>query len=306
MAGHKYEGILVVDKETGPTSHDVVASMRTILNMRRIGHCGTLDPLASGILLVCLGAYTRLNEWLSAGEKEYETTFFLGATSDTCDAQGHISARQNIDIPAKDELVRQVQSFAGTIEQVPPAFSALKVNGVRSYELARRNLAVPLRARKVHISCIEVLQYEFPKLLLRVVCSRGTYIRSLAADLGERLNCGAYVHTLRRSRVGNLGLDKALELEQIRELSETGKIVHHFVPPQSALNDLGQVVLKPHQLKLFVHGSRVNIKPDLVEWEKKILAVYDPDMHFYGIGQWENQEGDLKPLKVFRQLVPGF
>ena len=306
MAGHKYEGILVVDKEIGPTSHGVIAALRSILNMRRIGHCGTLDPLASGILLVCLGSFTRLNEWLSAGEKEYESTFFLGATSDTCDAQGHITPRQNISVPTRDEIVRQAQHFAGTIDQVPPAFSALKVHGIRSYELARRNQAVPLKARKVHISSIEILHYEFPHLELRVVCSRGTYIRSLAAELGERLGCGAYVQALLRRRVGKMGLDKALTLEQIQEVSEAGKLAHHFVSPHSALYDLGQIVLKPHQLKLFVHGSPVSIKPELALQDKIVFAVYDPDMHFYGIGKWENQEGDLKPLKVFRQLVPGF
>jgi len=306
MAGHKHEGILVVDKEIGPTSHDVIASLRSILNMRRIGHCGTLDPLASGILLVCLGAFTRLNEWLSACEKEYEAIFFLGATSDTGDAQGHITPGQNITEPTMDEIVRQAQSFAGTIDQVPPVFSAIKVQGIRSYELARRKRAVPLKARKVHIRNIEILDYDFPQVTLRVTCSRGTYIRSLAADLGERLGCGGYVQALRRCRVGKLGIDKALTLEQVREVCNSGDLAHHFVAPHSALDNLRQIVLNPHELQLFVHGSSVSIKPECALQDKMVFAVYDPDMHLYGIGKWENKEGDLKPLKVFRQLVPGF
>ena len=306
MAGHKHEGILVVDKEIGPTSHDVIMSMRSILNMRRIGHCGTLDPLASGILLVCLGVFTRLNEWLSACEKEYEATFFLGATSDTGDAQGHITPGQNISEPARDEIVQQVQSFAGTLEQVPPVFSAIKVQGIRSYELARRKLAVPLKARKVHISKIEILDYDFPHLSLRVVCSRGTYIRSLASDLGEQLGCGGYVQALRRSRVGKMGLDMAMTLEQVREVCNSGDLARHFVAPHSALDNLSQIILNPHELKRFVHGSSVSIKPECALGDTMVFAVYDPDMHLYGIGKWENKEGDLKPLKVFRHFVPGF
>jgi len=306
MAEHKYEGILVVDKEIGPTSHDVIASLRSIVGMRRIGHCGTLDPLASGILLVCLGSFTRLNEWLSAGEKEYESTFFLGATSDTCDAQGHITPGQNITIPAEDEVIRQVRSFAGTIEQVPPAFSALKVQGVRSYKLARRNLAVPLKARKVHIRDIDVLHYDFPLVTLRITCSRGTYIRSLAADLGVRLGCGGYVQALRRCRVGKLGLDRALSLEQVREVVRSGKLTQHFVAPHNALDDLGEAVLDPLQLSSFVHGNPVSIKPDFAVPDKMVCAVYDSDKHLYGIGQWESIEGALKPVRVLRQLDPGF
>ena len=158
------EGILVIDKEVGPTSHDVVARMRRILGMRRIGHCGTLDPLATGVLVLCLGPYTRLSEWISSGDKEYEATLRLGAESDTCDAQGQIEAVSDAPVPSDTDVARAVASFRGEIDQVPPAYSAVKVDGVRSYKLARRNQAVDLKARRVQIHDLRVAEYDYPRL----------------------------------------------------------------------------------------------------------------------------------------------
>ncbi len=303
MAEHKYEGVLVVNKEQGPTSHDVVSSLRSITGMRRIGHCGTLDPLASGVLVVCLGRFTRLNEWLSAGEKEYETTFCLGATSDTYDAQGRITPSPDIEVPDSASVLKHLENFKGAIEQIPPAYSALKVEGVRSYKLARRNQAVPLKARRVHIAEIEVLHYKFPLLKLRVACARGTYIRSLAADLGAQLGCGGYVQALCRIRVGNLDLNEALILEQIRDAVSEGQLGQHFVPPSKALSGLSEIVLEPQRLERFAHGNPVVFEEEEDQRENQVCAVYNMDMKLCGIGRLEAEDGRLRPLKVLAPIL---
>ena len=302
MKDRKYDGLLVVDKERGPTSHDVVARIRQITKMRRIGHCGTLDPLATGVLVICLGRFTRLNEWLSVSEKEYRTVIGLGASSDTYDALGSITALRNVKVPKVDALLEKLQEFEGTIEQIPPAFSALKVHGVRSYKLARCNKAVPLKPRQVHIGAIEVINYTFPQLVLRIVCSKGTYIRSLAADLGLRLGCGAYVQELRRLRVGNLDLNQAFSLDRIREAEMEGRLELCFIPPHQALSGLPCVYLDPRRLMDFVHGHSVHLsRADAPQGQT--CAVYDIHQEFYGMGMREGQEV-LKPVKVLRDCQP--
>jgi len=269
--------------------------------MRRIGHCGTLDPLATGVLVVCLGRYTRLSEWLSAGVKEYLATFFLGATSNTFDAQGEIAPKVGI-LPSRPEAVDQaLKRFKGFIEQVPPAFSAVKVQGVRSYALARRHQAVPLKPRQVHITGIEVVDYDFPRLTLRIECSRGTYIRSLAADLGEELGCGAYVQALRRLRVGELDLQIALSLGAVEQAHQGGTLAENLVPVSRALSGLAKVVLQPEQLRRFVHGNPVALGASLGGGDgSQRCAVFDPDGTFFGIGEWEAESRKLKPKRVLR------
>jgi tRNA pseudouridine55 synthase len=303
---HTFEGILVVDKETGPTSHDVIARLRRLLSMRRIGHCGTLDPLATGVLIVCLGKYTRLNEWLIEGEKEYLATFHLGGTSDTGDAQGEItSSGRDISHPLQGEIENEIKNFEGTIEQIPPAYSAVKVDGVRSYVRARRREVVSLPARKVHIGKIQLLNFEYPLLHLRIVCSKGTYIRSLATDLGVRLGCGAYVQELRRTRVGNLQVEDALTLGDVERTVGKGDFPRYLVPIPRALGRWPQVALPADKIRDFVHGIRVAIDaaPEGEHGEDS-CAVYGLESEFFGMGKWEAKEDEiwLKPHKVFHSI----
>ena len=288
------EGVLVVDKTSGPTSHDVVAGVRRILNMRRVGHCGTLDPLATGILVICLGAYTRLSDWLSRGEKEYESVFFLGARSDTGDSQGKIEASTQ-DMPDLGVIRAALRRFEGRIDQVPPAFSAVKVDGVRSYRLARQQQAVTLEARQVEIGPIEILEYQPPRLRVRIVCSRGTYIRSLAVDLGEALGCGAYVDALRRLRVGTMGLARAITLEQLRQVSEEGRTEEVLMPVQEALSQLPNLELNAAELQVFINGGRVRLSEPQLEGGE--YAVYGSEGRLWGIGAWT--AGQFYPLRVF-------
>ena len=306
----KLEGVLVIDKETGPTSHDVIAAMRSIIGMRKIGHCGTLDPLASGVLVACLGGFTRLNPWLSEGEKEYDATFQLGGTSDTYDAQGTMTPTADGVIPTRSQVEEAVRRFVGTIEQIPPAYSALKVDGVRSYKLARQNRIRPLNPRRVRIRSIVVREYEYPALFLEIVCARGTYIRSLASDLGKKLGCGAYVAALRRTRVGRMGLDLALSLAQLQSKVDGGQIEQHFVDPSFALHSLRSVVLEKPELGRFANGNFVS--PGQIGGDESVsaesvelltCAVYDHDMQLCGIGEWDRPQGRLRPVKVFRQTA---
>ena len=295
-----YEGILVVDKEIGPTSHDVVAALRSTIGVRRIGHCGTLGPLASGVLVACVGGYTRLSQWLSEGVKEYAARLVLGATSNTYDAQGEIVETASHRTPSMDEVRDGIATFVGTIEQVPPAFSAVKVNGVRSYKLARADRAVELQPRTVTISSIDVEAYDYPTLDLHITCNKGTYVRSLAADLGDVLGCGAYVDRLRRTRVGAMGLERAMTVDEIRDASVNGTLEHHFVAPHEALRELREVVLEEVGLERFAHGNRVELEPAGWNEDGALCAIYDPQMQLYGIGEWNKPERSVKPLKVLR------
>jgi tRNA pseudouridine55 synthase len=300
MGEKKYNGVLAIVKESGPTSHDVVARLRRIVGMRRIGHCGTLDPLATGLLIACLGRYTRLADWLSLGAKEYCTTLILGATSNTYDAQGEIVPLKGAKPPTFEELESALVQFRGEIEQVPPAFSAVKVNGVRSYKLARRNEAVELKARTVRIGVLEVLNFNYPRVSLRIECSRGTYIRSLAEDLGKSLGSGAYVETLSRQRIGAMDLINAFTLEQIESAIAANELENCFTPPQTALSNIPEIILEKEGLLAFSHGNPVRRdivqNPDL----SNIYAVYDLESNLYGMGEWEG--GLLKPLKVLRNF----
>lgn len=288
------EGVLVVDKPSGPTSHDVVALVRRLFGVRRAGHCGTLDPLATGVLVLCLGVYTRLSEWLSRGEKEYETTLFLGGRSDTGDRQGHI-VPAGVPLPQQAAIAAALPRFEGSIAQVPPAFSAVKINGVRSYRLARRHQEVRLEARQVQVSAIELLEYAPPRLQLRIACSAGTYIRSLAADLGEHLGCGAYVEELRRLRSGELDLAEALTVDQLREVAAGGGLEEKLIPPRRALAGLTAVVLAAGELEVFAHGGVVRGPAPLPQ--DQLCAVYGQDERLWGLGRPE--AGQLRPVRVF-------
>src|SRR6266568_1984498 len=218
----EYHGLLVLDKPGGMTSREAVNQIqRRLPRGTKIGHTGTLDPLATGVLVVCLGHATRLAEYVQAMSKTYRSTFLLGATSDTDDVDGRITAMPTVQPPDRQQLEYRLAEFIGPIEQTPPAYSAVKVGGQRAHDLAREGTDVKLKARQVTVSRIDILSYVWPHLELEVRCGKGTYIRSLARDLGARLGCGGLVATLRRTAVGQFtaeqGIPPDAPLEQIRE-----------------------------------------------------------------------------------------
>ena len=290
-------GVLVIDKAKGPTSHDVIDSLRRLLRLRRIGHCGTLDPLASGVLVVCLGRYTRLNRWLSGADKEYEAEICLGAVSATGDAEGPIRRQANGMPPDAPSVAQALRAFTGAQEQVPPPHSAVKVAGVRSYKRVRRGDEVVLKPRRVHIHTLELLGYDFPKLSVRIHCSAGTYIRSLAADLGRVLGTGAYVAELRRLRSGSLGLDQALTLDQVASLRRAGQIEEALVHPRQALSELAAVELNEGKLVDFAHGKAIEYPAGA--GPRAVCAVFDAAETLFGLARWE--QGALRPVCVLRQ-----
>ena len=301
-----YDGFLVIDKDTGPTSHDVVAILRRTLGMRRIGHCGTLDPLASGVLVVCLGSYTRLSDLISSDDKEYEATFIFGSTSETGDAEGPISPVGDAQVPSPEQVAAHIERFKGVIDQVPHAYSAVKINGTPSYRLARRDEAVELKSRQIRIDALEIMRFDYPEIDLGIVCSKGTYIRSLAADLGASLGCGGYVKSLRRVRVGQLELPMALSLDAVAGAAERGTLAEKLLDPRVALAALPQVTLTPAGAESFSRGrpamfdSTEDIEADV---ECAVFVAAENGERLAGIGR-SSAAGEILPVKVLLQVEP--
>jgi tRNA pseudouridine55 synthase len=237
-------GLLVVNKKTKMTSHDVVERLRRVLKLKKVGHAGTLDPNASGILLACLGKATKIAGFLTGYDKEYEAMIKLGVTTDTYDQEGKILKTKD-DLKVSEKEVREiVESFEGEIWQTPPLYSAIKHKGKKLYEYARAGQEVERSKRKVFIKDIQVLEVNFPYLKLRVNCSKGTYIRSLAHDIGERLGCGAHLFSLCRTKVGPFELKQALELEAIEKIQSEGKIEDFLIPIEKVLSHIPSVIVK--------------------------------------------------------------
>lgn len=288
------EGILVVDKATGPTSHDVVAMARRTLQIRRIGHCGTLDPLASGVLVLCIGPMTRLSDWISRGRKEYEATVRLGATSSTDDALGEIRPGGG-GLPCLDQIEAAMVPLRGCIDQVPPAHCAVKVDGVRSYRRARRNEVVELSPRPVRVDRFEIVDFEPPRLRIRVECGKGTYIRSLARDLGAALGCGAYIESLRRLRIGTMCVEDAVGLETLRAGDDPEALQAAYVEPRLALRGILEPLdIDADAARVFAHGQPVAVVDARPGEERSVFA----GGRLVGIGR-TGEGGQVQPARVF-------
>jgi tRNA pseudouridine55 synthase len=212
------DGILVVNKPQGMTSHDVVDLIRRRFRLKKVGHAGTLDPMATGVLVVLIGSYTKLSAQFMSEDKEYEGSLMLGASSDTGDAWGKIS------VPAKqanftDEKIAKVfNSFVGDTEQLPPMYSSVKVNGKKLYELARKGLSVEVTPRKISIKNLDIVRISLPEVFFKLTCSKGTYVRTICADIGEELGCGAYMARLNRTRSGRFTINEAIPVEELRNM----------------------------------------------------------------------------------------
>ena len=246
-------GVIVVDKPVGPTSHFVVDAVRRGTGVSKVGHAGTLDPRASGVLVLCLGPATRLSEYLSRSTKGYEARVQFGKSTETYDAEG-AAIKDTGKSPPLEEIVRALPAFRGEILQVPPPYSAVKVKGKKAYELAREGEPVELEPRPVTIFKLEPLEYLPPDLILWVECSAGTYIRSLAHDLGETLSCGAHLAQLRRVKAGPYTLNEAVPLTKLQRAMADGSWSTYLRPAADALPDLPIVNLAPEELELVRNG----------------------------------------------------
>ncbi len=292
------EGVVNIDKPAGMTSHDVVQRVRRILGEKRVGHTGTLDPLATGVLVLCIGKATRIAQYLEAGEKEYEAVMKLGVVTDTLDADGRILETRTCQPPLRETVVSMIQRFVGTIMQQPPAFSAVKVSGIPSYKLARAGKAVPNKPRPVTIHSFELADYEYPFMSVRIRCSKGVYVRSLCADLGNALGLGAHVTKLRRTRSGRFSLGNAVSLEEIVETAEAEKLEKSMVTIDDALADVPPIPLAEEEAARVIHGSRVAC-PTRSETNGRggLVRLHDPLGRLLALARMEG--GMLRPELVF-------
>lgn len=235
-------GIINVYKEKGYTSHDVVAVLRKIAGQKKIGHTGTLDPDATGVLPVCLGRATKLCDLLTDRDKTYEAVLLLGKTTDTQDISGAILKEQPTDHLNEAEVTKVIESFKGTYDQIPPMYSALKVNGKKLYELAREGKTVERKSRKVTIYQIHIKEIQLPRVRMEVTCSKGTYIRTLCHDIGNLLGTGGCMEELTRTKVGRFELKDSLKLEELRDLAQNGRLEDALIPLDQMFSELQSVV----------------------------------------------------------------
>jgi tRNA pseudouridine55 synthase len=252
-------GVLVVDKPVGMTSHDVVQAVRIGTGIRRAGHTGTLDPRASGVLVILVGPAVRLSEYVSASDKRYQAIIRLGASTDTYDADGRFT-RQPMVSPVsigEQQFEDALKGFVGEIEQTPPPYSAVKVRGRRAYDMARGGEEVDLAPRKITVHHLEVLEWAPPEAVVDVHCSSGTYVRSLANDLGNVLGCGGYLVGLRRTKSGRFSLRDATPLRKLQEAFRAGNWYQYLIPAAEALGDWPAVELDPDQVEDVKHGHRI-------------------------------------------------
>jgi tRNA pseudouridine55 synthase len=290
-------GVLVVDKPVGLTSHDVVQIIRKGTNIRRAGHTGTLDPRASGVLVVLLGPAVRLSEYVSASDKRYQAILRLGASTDTYDADGRVVSSAPAEHISETEFDEALQTFVGEIEQMPPPYSAVKVKGRKAYEMAREGEEVELSPRKIKVYSLELLEWALPEAVIDVYCSSGTYVRSLAHDLGMKLGCGAHLVGLRRTKSGRFTLRDAVPLRKLREAFENGTWYQFLIPAAEALTDWPALELTQDQVEALRHGHRIAAESGSPQQacgvsemgELVALLSLDPDNN-----QWQ-------PKKVFFQ-----
>ena len=291
-------GVINIYKEAGYTSHDVVAKLRGILKQKKIGHTGTLDPQAQGVLPVCLGKGTKLCDLLADHDKEYEAVLRLGITTDTQDMEGNVLQESSVQV-SEEEVSTCILSFQGEQMQVPPMYSALKVNGKKLYELAREGKVVERKARPVTFHKIEVLWMELPKVKIRVQCSKGTYIRTLCNDIGEKLGCGGCMEELLRTRVERFALEDAVKLDEVQKAMEEGT-VDSLILPVDRILDQYPTAKTTTQGDLLVHnGNRLfsELLQEEPEAESGYVRVYDSEDTF--IGLFEKKTDQLVPVKMF-------
>jgi tRNA pseudouridine55 synthase len=289
-------GLLNLNKPTGVTSRDVVDLVALPLRPLRVGHAGTLDPLASGVLVVCVGVATRLIEYVQRMRKTYRTVAFLGAESDTLDADGRVVPVAEPRVPTEEEIRRVLRDQIGAITQKPPQFSALKVAGRRAYDLARAGREVDLAPRTVTVYRIDMRSYEWPRLELEIECGSGTYIRSIVRDIGQSLGCGALVEALVRTAVGPFTLADALIPQDLSAAS----ISVQLRPALEAVAGLPQLSLVDHEVRAIVQGQSAELRSarQNERFSGGEVALIGPDGSLIAIAEAERDSGRVTPLKV--------
>lgn len=301
-------GILNVQKEKGYTSHDVVAKLRGIIGQRKIGHTGTLDPDARGVLPVCLGRATKLCDMLTDKDKTYEATLLLGRTTDTQDITGTVLERSEVPDFRNEEIMDVLQSFVGEYAQIPPMYSAIKVNGRKLYELAREGKEIERKPRIVQIYQIRVQRIELPRIWIEVRCSKGTYIRTLCHDIGRRLGCGGCMEELLRTRTGRFCLEDGLTLEEIRRKKEDGSLMEAVIPIDEMFADYPRLKARGRGEALAKNGNPLSLSL-LCPYEgeqiksRQNIRVYDEADQFIAVYQWQENKDSYHVVKMFYEKL---
>ena len=298
-------GIINVFKEQGFTSHDVVAKLRGILQIKKIGHTGTLDPDAVGVLPVCIGKATRVCDMITDWDKQYEAVMQLGVTTDTLDMTGTVLSRKDVNVSERD-IIEVCDRFVGEIEQIPPMYSALKQNGKKLYELAREGISVERKPRKVNIKTLRINEIDMERktVTFTVSCSKGTYIRSLCDDIGRELGTGAAMLSLIRTRVGSFNYDDSFTLKQIEELRDSDELKNHITSVSDVFDFLPYRCTETYD-KLLYNGNKlpkdalVNMSEDGMEECKNfdMIKVFDSQNEFVGV--YKSDIDCYRPVKLF-------
>lgn len=297
------DGIINVYKEKGYTSFDVVAILRRILKIRKIGHTGTLDPEAEGVLPVCIGKATKTVEFLTDKTKLYAASFELGITTDTQDNTGNVISVSSV-CANEEDIIRAVKGFIGTYSQIPPMYSAVKVNGRKLYELAREGKTVERKPREVNIYSIDDITVTNRKVFMRVLCSKGTYIRTLCHDIGERLGCGAHMTSLIREKSGTFEINQSLRLTKIEELNNNNELDKYILPIDEIYFEYEKVIIDPKYDKALYNGNL--LKEDYLLYKALLkresnYRIYDYSHRFIGIYCYTKVHDiySLKPITLF-------
>ncbi|MCA0754081.1 tRNA pseudouridine(55) synthase TruB [Paenibacillus sp. N4] len=299
------DGILAVWKPEGWTSHDVVAKVRRILGMKRIGHAGTLDPMVTGVLPLCLGRATRVVEYIQERPKAYEAVLRLGIATDTEDISGTVLESQSVVNVTAAEVRAALERFTGRIDQVPPMYSAVKIDGKRLYELAREGQTVERKARQVTIHEIALIDAQLdldqPQIKFSVLCSKGTYIRTLCVDIGKALGVPATMASLTRTMSGGITQESCLTLEQIERLKQAGELERHLIAPDAAISHLERAEVPAASGKQALLGQKIAIRHAALDnpEDGRLVRLYNEGQTFLGIFQIDSQAAVLKPVKVF-------
>ena len=296
------DGVLNIRKEKGYTSHDVVAVLRKVVGQKKIGHTGTLDPDATGVLPVCLGRATKVCELLTDHDKTYEALLLLGKTTDTQDISGEVLEERNPGDLTEEEVRSCIESFIGEYDQIPPMYSALKVNGKKLYELAREGKTVERKSRKVQIHGIRILEMNLPHVRMEVDCSKGTYIRTLCHDIGEKLQVGGCMEELERTKVGRFLKEDAVTLDELRQKMEQGEGAELFTPLDQIFAELPAVTVTDAKAWMSYNGNDL---PERFLLEKEAwtdgqeVRVYDSKKNFIGLYQYRAPKNLFHIKKMF-------
>ncbi|MCR5704598.1 MAG: tRNA pseudouridine(55) synthase TruB [Eubacterium sp.] len=298
-------GVINVYKEPGFTSHDVVAKLRGILKQKKIGHMGTLDPNAVGVLPVCLGKATKLCDILSEKDKTYQATLLLGVTTNTQDTSGEVIATaipKELEALTENRVYEVIKSFIGEYDQIPPMFSAIKIKGKKLYELARQGEVIERPARRCKIVDITITKFDLPRVEMHVTCSKGTYIRTLCNDIGEKLGVGGTMENLVRTQVERFSVKDSITLSQIEHARDCGIIDDYLVPVDEMLTQYSKCIVSEDAKKLVYNGNIFTSRNTLLKMQHEdgqIVRVYTSEGEFVGLYIFEANRQIYKPTKMF-------